>query len=60
MTAETPLPSPVPLDRSHDLSAFDCGAPALDDYLRKYAWQNHQNRSARTYVTARDNRVVGY
>ena len=23
------------------------GAPALNDYLRKYAWHNHQNRSAR-------------
>jgi GNAT superfamily N-acetyltransferase len=60
MSTEAPLPRPVPLDRTHDLSAFDCGAPALDDYLRKYAWQNHQNRSARTYVTTRDSRVVGY
>jgi hypothetical protein len=25
MTTEAPLPSPVPLDKSHDLSAFDCG-----------------------------------
>lgn len=60
MATETPLPRPVPLDKGHDLSAFDCGAPALNDYLRKYAWQNHQNRSARTYVTTRDSRVVGY
>ena len=60
MTTEAPLPSPVPLDKSHDLSAFDCGAPALNDYLHKYAWQNHQNRSARTYVTTREHRVVGY
>jgi GNAT superfamily N-acetyltransferase len=60
MTTEAPPPRPVPLDRIHDLSAFDCGAPALNDYLRKHAWQNHQNRSARTYVTARDNRVAGY
>jgi GNAT superfamily N-acetyltransferase len=50
----------VALDKSHDLTAFDCGAPSLDDYLRKYAWPNHQNRSARTYVTTRENRVVGY
>jgi GNAT superfamily N-acetyltransferase len=60
MATETPLPKPVPLDRSHDLSAFDCGAPALNDYLRKYAWQNHQSRAARTYVTTRGGRVVGY
>ena len=60
MTTEAPLPSPVPLDKSHDLSAFDCGAAALNDYLHNYAWQNHQNRSARTYVTIKENRVVGY
>jgi len=60
MPTETPLPSPVPLTQGHDLTAFDCGAPALNDYLRKYAFQNHQNRSARTYVTVRENRVVGY
>jgi GNAT superfamily N-acetyltransferase len=60
MTTPAPLPRPVPLDRRHNLSAFDCGAPALDEYPCKYAWQNHQNRSARTYMTTRDNRVVGY
>src|SRR5262249_25752926 len=60
MTPEAPPPRPVPLDRGHDLSAFDRGAPALDECLRKYAGQNPQTRSARTYVTARDNRVVGY
>jgi GNAT superfamily N-acetyltransferase len=58
--AETPLLSPVPLTQSHDLSAFDCGDVALNEYLRKYAFPNHQNRSARTYVTARESRVVGY
>jgi GNAT superfamily N-acetyltransferase len=60
MATEPVLTKPVPLHKSHDLSHFDCGAPALNDYLRKYALQNHQNRSARTYVTARDHRVVGY
>jgi GNAT superfamily N-acetyltransferase len=60
MATETSHPSPVPLAQGHDVTAFDCGAPALNDYLRKHAFQNHQNRSARTYVTIRDNRVVGY
>jgi GNAT superfamily N-acetyltransferase len=55
-----PLGSPLPLDASHDLSAFDCGAPALNEYLKKYALQNHQNQSARTYVTTRGDLVVGY
>src|SRR5260370_21780479 len=60
MTTEPAFPRPVPLEKSHDLSAFDCGAAALNDYLHKYAFQNHQNRSARSYVTTRDRLVVGY
>ena len=44
----------------HDVSAFDCGAPALNEYLQKYALVNDQNQSARTYVTLRGEAVVGY
>jgi predicted N-acetyltransferase YhbS len=55
-----PLSSPVPLEASHDLSAFDCGASALNEYLKKYALVNHQNQSARTYVARRGEAVVGY
>src|SRR5262245_12795567 len=55
-----PLSRPVTLEATHDLSAFDCGAAALNDYLKKYAFQNHQNQSARTYVACRANQVVGY
>lgn len=51
---------PVPLEASHDCSSFDCGTRPLDDYLRKHALQNHQNRSARTYVSLLNDRVVGY
>jgi hypothetical protein len=60
MATETPPGKPVPLTKAHDLAAFDCGVDALNDYLRRYAWQNHQNRSARTYVSARGQQVVGY
>lgn len=59
-TVPPPLNNPAPLEASHDLTAFDCGAPALNDYLRKYALVNHQNQSARTYVTRREDAVVGY
>jgi GNAT superfamily N-acetyltransferase len=55
-----PLRSPVPLEAGHDLSAFDCGAPALNDYLKKFALVNQQNLSARTYVALRGEAVVGY
>lgn len=61
MEAEKPpLDSPVPLDAGHDLSLFDCGVPALNNYLQKFALQNQRSHSARTYVATRGRRVVGY
>lgn len=58
--APLPLVSPVLLEEGHDLSTFDCGVPALNDYLRKFALVNQQNQSARTYVSRRGDAVVGY
>ncbi len=55
-----PIRSPRALEKGHDLSAFDCGDQRLNDYLRKYALTNHQNRSARTYVVLRGEQVVAY
>ena len=55
-----PLGKPTPIDKNHEVTASDCGAAALDDYLKRYALQNHLNRSARTYVATRGTRVVGY
>ncbi|MCX7284776.1 MAG: GNAT family N-acetyltransferase [Novosphingobium sp.] len=53
------LSPPVPLDASHDLSAFDCGEPALNDWLRHRALKN-ESRFSRTYVVCLGNRVVAY
>lgn len=58
-TAEN-LNPPVLLIKDHDRSAFDCGVPALNDYLKKYALQNQTKHAARTYVATRGNRIVGY
>src|SRR5438046_1576002 len=61
MAKEEPtLNSPVPLEATHDVSAFDCGVTALNDYLRKFALQNVRSQSARTYVATRGPPVVGY
>jgi GNAT superfamily N-acetyltransferase len=60
MAATPPLLGPVPLEKDHNVSAFECGAAPLNDFLRKHAWQNQQNRSARTYVVLCGDRVVGY
>jgi GNAT superfamily N-acetyltransferase len=39
-----------PISRHLDLGSFDCGAPALNDYLQKYARQNHDRNISKTFV----------
>ncbi|WP_119271993.1 GNAT family N-acetyltransferase [Taklimakanibacter deserti] len=51
--------APVPLTAEHDLSAFDCGEPALNDWLRHRALKN-ESRFSRTYVICEGNRVIAY
>ena len=53
------LSAPVPLEASHDHSAFDCGEPALNDWLKQRAFRN-ESRFSRTYVACEDNRVIAY
>jgi len=53
------LSAPVPLTGEHDLSAFDCGEPALNEWLRHRALKN-ESRFSRTYVVCEGNRVVAY
>src|SRR6185369_1614459 len=57
------LYSPLgPLDGGHDRIVFDCGAPALNLYLRNYALQNQKRGIVRNYVTthAGDKVIVAY
>ena len=55
-----PLREIEPLRKDHDRSSFDSGEPTLDDWCRRFAWENHAAGFARVYVTCRDERVVGY
>ena len=49
------------LSKDHELSRFDCGNDALNLWLKRFAWANVQNDSARVYVAhRRDGVVVGY
>ena len=48
------------LNSDHRLSEFDCGAPALDDWLKRFALANQAAGATRTYVAARGDRVVSY
>jgi GNAT superfamily N-acetyltransferase len=53
------LAAPAPLAASHHVSNFDCGEPALDDWLKHRALKN-ESRFSRTYVVCDDIRVVAY
>lgn len=53
------LSAPVPLAAGHDLSTFDCGEPALNDWLQQRALKN-ESRFSRTYVVCAGNRVIAY
>jgi len=59
-SATDPLSGITKLARDHDVAAFDCGKPALNDWLKRFALVNQQNDSARTYVVASAGKVVGY
>jgi GNAT superfamily N-acetyltransferase len=52
-----------PIGRSHDRKAFGCGSRDLNDYLNRYARQNHESGGAKTFVAvspAEPARVLGY
>ncbi|HWB85197.1 MAG TPA: hypothetical protein VG675_13715 [Bryobacteraceae bacterium] len=38
------------IGRQHDRSIFDCGVPALNEYLQRFARQNHESGVAKTFV----------
>ena len=52
--------APQALDAKHQLDDFDCGKPALNDWLVRHAMQAQASGSARTCVVVEGNRVVGY
>jgi GNAT superfamily N-acetyltransferase len=40
----------VPIHKKYQREHFDCGYPVLNDYLKKYARQNHEKGIAKTFV----------
>jgi GNAT superfamily N-acetyltransferase len=51
-----------PLERRHERAAFDCGEPALDEFIRRNARQNQDRGIGRTYVATEAGglRVLGF
>jgi GNAT superfamily N-acetyltransferase len=52
-----------PLGKHHDRKAFDCGDDDLNDYLQRYARQNHESGGAKCFVATRreaPTHILGY
>jgi GNAT superfamily N-acetyltransferase len=51
------------MSRHLDLGSFDCGSQALNDYLQKYARQNHDRNISKTFVAVekgKSRKVFGF
>ena len=61
MSSTAPLHRPEPIGAHHQVAAFDCGTPALNEYLVRYALTNHQSGSAKTFAATTDRHIIaGY
>jgi GNAT superfamily N-acetyltransferase len=51
------------ISRCHDRKSFDCGSEELNEFLRRYARQNHESGGAKTFVAVPPNQtaqILGY
>lgn len=48
------------LSRLHAVEAFDCGEPALNRFLSRFAWASQQAQAAQSYVGLADDTVAGF
>jgi GNAT superfamily N-acetyltransferase len=53
------LSAPEPLKTQHVSAQFDCGEPALNNWLQQKALKN-ESRFSRSYVVCNDGHVAGY
>jgi GNAT superfamily N-acetyltransferase len=52
--------APLLLDINHQIDAFDCGVPSLDEWLKRRARGNAASGASHTYVVCEGAKVVGY
>jgi hypothetical protein len=54
----------LPIEKKYQKNHFDCGDQSLNDYLKKYARQNHLKGIAKTFVALseieEDVKIQGY
>jgi GNAT superfamily N-acetyltransferase len=52
----------APIGKEHNRDAFDCGEPALNQFLQNYARKSHEKGGAKTFlaISAIDHSILGY
>jgi GNAT superfamily N-acetyltransferase len=48
------------VEADDDLDGFDCGVPALDEWLRRFALSDQRAGASVTYVLERESQIVGF
>ncbi|MFI0849450.1 GNAT family N-acetyltransferase [Mesorhizobium sp. IMUNJ 23232] len=52
-----------PIAKSHDRASFDCGDPRMNEFLRRFARQSHEQNAAKTFCvveSATPTRILGF
>jgi GNAT superfamily N-acetyltransferase len=52
-----------PISKKHDRKSFDCGDPALNHFLQRYARQSHDSGAAKTFLAidnADNKNILGF
>ncbi len=52
-----------PIAKSHDRASFDCGDEQINDFLRRFARQSHEQNASKTFCAvdpAVHNRILGF
>ena len=59
-TSKAKIRAPVLISANHQLDAFDCGAHALNDWLKRRALKNEASGASRTHIVCHQSHVVAY
>ncbi|MBZ9736805.1 MULTISPECIES: GNAT family N-acetyltransferase [unclassified Mesorhizobium] len=52
-----------PISKSHDRASFDCGDEQMNDFLRRFARQSHEQNASKTFCAvdgANPSRILGF
>ena len=54
------ITAPESISAAHILTDFDCGVSSLNDWLKRQALKNELSGASRTFVSCKDQQVIGY